>query len=106
MRTGGRGRIRRWCPGGASGGDLHGREVAGAAYLVYLGVQAIWHRQSMAGALAVPITPVRPPRALRDGFVAGATKVDAYPLTVTRLAQLRITGRDRCHALRRLATST
>lgn len=46
---------------------------AGAAYLVYLGIQAIRHRQSMAEALAARITPVRPLRALRDGFVVGAT---------------------------------
>src|ERR1035438_1581383 len=46
---------------------------AGAAYLVLLGVQAIRHRQSMAEALAAQVTPVRPLRAVRDGFVIGAT---------------------------------
>jgi threonine/homoserine/homoserine lactone efflux protein len=46
---------------------------AGAAYLCYLGVQAIRHRHSMAEALAVRITPVRPLRALRDGLMIGAT---------------------------------
>ena len=48
-------------------------KLAGAAYLVYLGVQAIRHRQSMAGALASRVTPVRPARAIRDGFMIGAT---------------------------------
>ena len=48
-------------------------KLAGAAYLVYLGVQAIRHRESMAGALAARVTPVRPLRAVRDGFVVGST---------------------------------
>ncbi len=47
-------------------------KLAGAAYLVFLGVQAIRHRRSMAEALAARVTPVRPLRAVRDGFVVGA----------------------------------
>jgi len=50
----------------------------GAVYIVYLGVQAVRHRRSMAGALAVRATPVRPLRALRDGFVVGV----ANPKTI------------------------
>src|ERR1700722_884133 len=46
-------------------------KLAGAVYLVFLGVQAIRHRRSMAEALAVRATPVRPLRAIRDGFVVG-----------------------------------
>jgi threonine/homoserine/homoserine lactone efflux protein len=46
---------------------------AGAGYVVYLGVQAIRHRKSMAEALADRITPVPPLRAMRDGFVVGLT---------------------------------
>jgi threonine/homoserine/homoserine lactone efflux protein len=61
---------------------------AGAAYLVYLGVQAIWHRQSMAGALAARITPVRPLRALRDGFVVGATNPKSIVFRAGRSARL------------------
>jgi len=45
----------------------------GAAYLVYLGVQAVRHRQSLAEALAARVTPVRPLRAMRDGFLIGVT---------------------------------
>jgi threonine/homoserine/homoserine lactone efflux protein len=45
----------------------------GAAYLVYLGVQAVRHRRSMAEALAARIPSVRPLRAMRDGFVVGST---------------------------------
>src|SRR6201993_4401558 len=53
-------------------------KLAGAVYLAFLGVQAIRHRRSMAEALAARITPVRPLRAIRDGFVVGA----ANPKTI------------------------
>ena len=46
-------------------------KFAGAPYLVFLGVQAIRHRTSMAEALAARVQPVTPPRAIRDGFVVG-----------------------------------
>lgn len=46
---------------------------AGAAYLAYLGIQAIRRRRSMAEALAARVAPVRPLQAMRDGFVVGAT---------------------------------
>ncbi len=48
-------------------------KYAGAAYLAFLGLQAIRHRQSMAEALAARIVPVSPLRATRDGFIVGAT---------------------------------
>jgi threonine/homoserine/homoserine lactone efflux protein len=53
-------------------------KLAGAAYLVYLGVQAIRQRRSMAEALAARVAPVRPWRAVRDGFVVGV----ANPKTI------------------------
>ena len=53
-------------------------KLAGAAYLVFLGVQAIRHRRSKADALAAKVTPVRPWRAVRDGFVVGV----ANPKTI------------------------
>jgi len=53
-------------------------KLAGAAYLLFLGVQAIRHRRSMAEALAARVTPVRPLRAVRDGFVVGV----ANPKTI------------------------
>jgi threonine/homoserine/homoserine lactone efflux protein len=46
-------------------------KLAGAVYLVFLGVQAIRHRRSMAEALSARVAPVRPWRAIRDGFVVG-----------------------------------
>lgn len=53
-------------------------KLAGAVYLVYLGVQAFRHRQSMAAALAGKIPPVTGGRALRDGFMVGV----ANPKTI------------------------
>lgn len=47
-------------------------KLLGAAYLVYLGVQAIRHRRSLAEATAVP-TPRRDRRVLAEGFVVGIT---------------------------------
>src|ERR1700722_17817869 len=46
-------------------------KLAGAGYLVFLGVQAVRHRRSMAEALTARIAPVRPLRAIRDGFAVG-----------------------------------
>jgi threonine/homoserine/homoserine lactone efflux protein len=63
-------------------------KLAGAAYLVFLGVQAIRHRRSMADALAAKVTPVRPLRAVRDGFVVGA----ANPKTIVFFI-VAVTGR-------------
>ena len=67
---------------------------AGAAYLVYLGVQAIRHRQSMAEALAALIPPVRPQRAIRDGFMIGATNPKSIVFLVIALPEftVRTTG--------------
>jgi threonine/homoserine/homoserine lactone efflux protein len=47
-------------------------KYVGAAYIVYLGVQAIRHRHSMTESLARRVTPVAPLRALHDGVVVGA----------------------------------
>jgi threonine/homoserine/homoserine lactone efflux protein len=57
-------------------------KLAGAVYLVYLGVQAIRHRQSMAVALAGKLPPVTGGRSLRDGFMVGV----ANPKTIVFLA--------------------
>jgi threonine/homoserine/homoserine lactone efflux protein len=53
-------------------------KLAGAVYLVFLGVQAIRHRRSIAEALTARITPVGPLRAIRDGFAVGV----ANPKTI------------------------
>jgi threonine/homoserine/homoserine lactone efflux protein len=48
-------------------------KLAGAAYIVYLGVQAIRHRKSLAAALDVPTEKRKLRRILRDGFLVGLT---------------------------------
>jgi threonine/homoserine/homoserine lactone efflux protein len=68
---------------------------AGGGYLVYLGVQAIRHRQSMAEALAARVTPVPPLRAMRDGFVIGATNPKTIVFLLVALPEFtdRVPGR-------------
>ncbi len=48
-------------------------KLAGAAYLVYLGVQAIRHRGSLRAALDVAAEPRSLSRILRDGIVVGVS---------------------------------
>jgi threonine/homoserine/homoserine lactone efflux protein len=69
-------------------------KLAGAAYLVFLGVQAIRHRRALAEALGGP-GPDRPVRrTLADGFVVGATNPKAIVFFVAVLPQFadRATG--------------
>jgi threonine/homoserine/homoserine lactone efflux protein len=67
-------------------------KMAGAAYLVYLGAQAIRHRRSMAEALAARVTPVPPLRAIRDGFVVGATNPKSIVFFVVVLPEFTDRG--------------
>jgi threonine/homoserine/homoserine lactone efflux protein len=62
-------------------------KLAGAAYIVYLGVQAIRHRRSLAESLEVPTgkRPLR--RILRDGFVVGVTNPKAIVFFAAVLPQ-------------------
>ncbi len=46
-------------------------KLCGAAYLVYLGVQALRHRRSLAEALHAPVEPKVLRRILADGFLVG-----------------------------------
>src|SRR5438067_1644489 len=62
-------------------------KLVGAAYLVYLGVQAVRHRRSVAEALAARVEPVRPLRAVRDGFVVGAANPKSIVFFVVSLPQ-------------------
>lgn len=67
-------------------------KLAGAAYLVYLGVQAIRHRKSMAEALAARLRPVTPLRAIRDGFVVGAANPKSIVFFVVGLPEFTSSG--------------
>jgi threonine/homoserine/homoserine lactone efflux protein len=55
-------------------------KVAGAAYLAWLGIQAIRHRKSLADAFAAVAVPREGWRALRDGIVVGITNPKSYIL--------------------------
>jgi threonine/homoserine/homoserine lactone efflux protein len=48
-------------------------KLAGAAYLVWLGIQAIRRRGSLADAMSAQAAPRAGWRALRDGFTVGVT---------------------------------
>src|SRR5260221_7890749 len=62
-------------------------KLAGAAYLVYLGVHAIRHRRSLAAALGTPAEPRTISRILRDGFFVGLTNPKAIVFFVAVLPQ-------------------
>jgi len=62
-------------------------KLAGAVYLVCLGVQAIRHRRSMAEALAAQLQPVTPLRAIRDGFVVGVANPKSIVFFVVGLPE-------------------
>ena len=62
-------------------------KLAGAAYLVYLGVQAVRHRTSVAEALAAEVRPVTPLRAIRDGFVVGVANPKSIMFFVAALPE-------------------
>ena len=55
-------------------------KVTGAVYLIWLGIHAIRHRKSLAGAFAMALPPREGWRALRDGAAVGITNPKAYIL--------------------------
>ena len=67
-------------------------KLAGAVYLAFLGVQAIRHRRSTAEALAAQVTPVRPLRAIRDGFVVGVANPKTIVFFVAGLPEFTTTA--------------
>ena len=67
-------------------------KLAGAVYLAFLGVQAIRHRRSTAEALAARVTPVRPLRAIRDGFVVGMANPKTIVFFVVGLPEFTTTA--------------
>jgi threonine/homoserine/homoserine lactone efflux protein len=63
-------------------------KLVGAAYLIFLGVQAIRHRHKVTEALAKGIPTVRPSHhALRDGLVVGVTNPKVIVFFVVALPQ-------------------
>lgn len=57
-------------------------KYAGAAYIVYLGVQAIRHRRTLTEALGRRSTPITSRRAVRDGFIVGVTNPKTVAILV------------------------
>jgi threonine/homoserine/homoserine lactone efflux protein len=55
-------------------------KALGAAYLVWLGIHAVWHRKSLAAAFAVAAEPRKGRLALRDGVLVGITNPKSYIL--------------------------
>jgi len=66
-------------------------KIAGAAYVVWLGIQAIRHRADARAALAAvgsqPMAPVRASRSLRIGFIVGVTNPKTIVFFVAFLPQ-------------------
>ncbi|MPZ79614.1 MAG: LysE family translocator [Actinophytocola sp.] len=62
-------------------------KLAGAAYLVYLGVQAIRHRRKVTEALVESAPRIGPARALRAGVVVGVTNPKTIVFLVVVLPQ-------------------
>jgi threonine/homoserine/homoserine lactone efflux protein len=62
-------------------------KLAGAAYLVYLGVQAVRHRRSLAAALGTTVEKKTTLRILRDGFLVGVTNPKAMVFFAAVLPQ-------------------
>jgi threonine/homoserine/homoserine lactone efflux protein len=63
-------------------------KLAGAAYLVFLGVQAIRHRHDITVAdTGVPAAPLSRRRAVRQGFVVGVSNPKAFMIFAAVLPQ-------------------
>jgi threonine/homoserine/homoserine lactone efflux protein len=62
-------------------------KLLGAAYLAWLGIQAIRHRHSLGEALDVAVAPRGDRRAASEGFLVGITNPKAYILFAAVLPQ-------------------
>ena len=62
-------------------------KLAGAAYLVYLGVRAVRHRRKVTDALAESVSRIGPARALRDGVIVGVTNPKTIVFMIVALPQ-------------------
>jgi len=62
-------------------------KVVGAAYLIYLGVQAIRHRKERADATTAPVAPRRTWAVLAQGFLVGVTNPKSIVFFVAVLPQ-------------------
>ncbi len=62
-------------------------KLVGAAYLIYLGVQAVRHRHSLSDTLAARQAPARTRRVLADGFLVGVANPKSIVFFAATLPQ-------------------
>lgn len=62
-------------------------KLGGAAYLIWLGIQAIRHRRSLSSAMAVAAAPRSAWKAAGEGFTVGVANPKAYVLFAAVLPQ-------------------
>ena len=62
-------------------------KLAGAAYLICLGVQAVRHRRSLSAALEAPVIAKSTGQMLRDGFIVGVSNPKAMVFFAAVLPQ-------------------
>ena len=67
-------------------------KLAGAGYLIFLGVQAIRHRRSLGEAIGAQRPPVRDRRVVAEGFVVGATNPKTMVFFAAALPQFADRG--------------
>ena len=62
-------------------------KIAGAGYLIYLGVQAIRHRTQRADAATEPVAAARPWRLVLQGFIVGVSNPKTIVFFIAVLPQ-------------------
>jgi len=62
-------------------------KIAGAGYLIYLGIQAIRHRNARADAMSVEVAPTPKWKLLAQGFIVGVTNPKTIVFFVAVLPQ-------------------
>ncbi|GAB2637613.1 LysE family translocator [Kribbella swartbergensis] len=62
-------------------------KLAGAAYLIYLGVQAFRHRKSLVTAMTSAVKPGNSRRTMRQGFLVGVTNAKTAVFFAAALPQ-------------------
>jgi threonine/homoserine/homoserine lactone efflux protein len=67
-------------------------KLAGAGYLVVLGIQALRHRHGIEVHGERVGMPIQAPQALRQGFLVGLTNPKGYVMFVTLLPQFLVRG--------------
>jgi threonine/homoserine/homoserine lactone efflux protein len=67
-------------------------KLLGAAYLIYLGVRAVRHRRYLAQLVSQRSAPIRPFRAVRDGFAVGALNPKTIAFFIVALPEFTNRG--------------